>query len=203
MDKFVERLKRVFERAKNIITGPKEALDAVKLEEMTVADTMKEYVTVIAAVPAIAQFIGYAIIGLPLIGRYSFGRTLLYCAISYILTILGVFILGKIINALAGSFGAVKNDLSAFKLAVYSLTPAMVAGAFNIIPSLSVLALVGGLYGIYILYLGIPVLMEAPQEKTVVYTVVTVIVAFVVMVIIGTIAGAIAWGGGGMPARYY
>lgn len=196
-------MEQIIERIKSIFLSPRDALTAVKTEELTKAGTMKEYVVIIAAIPAVAQFIGYALIGLPLIGRQHIGRSLMYAALLYVLSLVAVILVGKIINALAPSFGAVKNDLNAFKLAVYSYTPAFVAGIFNLIPSLAVLSILGSLYGIYILYIGIPILMEAPKEKAVAYTVVTIIVAVILMVIIGAIAGAIAWAGGAGPVRYF
>lgn len=196
-------MEKVIERAKSILLSPNEALTSVKTEATTVKDTMKEYVAIIAAIPAVAYFIGYALVGLPFVGRQPIGRTLGFAILYYVLSMAAVIIVGKIINALAPNFNAVKNDLNAFKLAVYAYTPVFVAGIFYVIPSLSILAFLGSLYGIYILYLGIPILMEAPQEKRVAYTVVTLIVAFVVMFVIFAIAGAIAWGGGAGPARYF
>lgn len=196
-------MEKLIERVKSILLSPKDALSAVKTEEMTIAGTMKEYVAIVAAVPAVALFIGYAFIGLPLVGRYNLGRTLIFAALYYILSLISVFVIGKVINVLAPTFNAVKNDLSAFKLAVYCLTPGFIAGVFYVIPSLQILTWLGALYGIYILYLGIPILMEAPQEKAVAYTVVALIVSFVVMVIAWVIAGALAWGGGAVPARYF
>lgn len=196
-------MEKVIERAKSILLSPSEALSSVKTEATTVKDIMKEYVAIMAAIPAVAYFIGYALVGLPFVGRQNVGRTLGFAILYYVLSIVAVFIVGKIINALAPNFNAVKNDLNAFKLSVYAYTPVFVAGVFYIIPSLSILAFLGSLYGIYILYLGIPILMEAPQEKRIAYTVVTLIVAFVVMFVIFAIAGAIAWGGGAGPARYF
>ena len=196
-------MEQIIERVKSIIMSPKDALNAVRTEEMTVVTTMKDYVAIVAAVPAVARFIGMAIIGLPLVGRSSFGRSFVYALVSYLLTLVSVVIVGKIIDFLAPRFNAVKNDINAFKLAVYSLTPGLVAGVFSLIPSLGILAFLGSLYGIYILYLGLPILMEVPQEKAVAYTVVTIIAVIVVMVVIAAIAGAIAWSGGGGPARLY
>lgn len=196
-------MEQIIERIKSVILSPRDALTAVKTEEWTVTGTMKEYVVIIAAIPAIAQFIGYALIGLPLIGRQHMGRSLVYAALVYILSLVVVVLVGKIINALAPSFGAAKDDLSAFKLAVYAYTPAFVAGVFYLIPSLAILSILGSLYGIYILYIGLPILMGTPKEKTVAYTVVTIIVIVILMVIIGAIAGAIAWAGGAGPVRSF
>ncbi|MFQ6116005.1 MAG: YIP1 family protein, partial [bacterium] len=123
-------MEKLIERVKSILLSPKDALSAVKTEEMTIAGTMKEYVAIVAAVPAVALFIGYAFIGLPLVGRYNLGRTLIFAALYYILSLISVFVIGKVINVLAPTFNAVKNDLSAFKLAVYCLTPGFIAGVF-------------------------------------------------------------------------
>ncbi len=196
------QIEAIVDRVKSIILSPKDTLTASKTETWVISDTIKNYIAIIAAIPPVAQFIGYAIVGLPLIGRLNFFRSLFYAVISYILSIVAVVVVGKVINALAPSFGANKDDSSAFKLAVFCFTPAFVGGIFYLIPTLSVLALLASLYGIYILYIGIPILMEAPQEKTLTYTILTVIISIVIMFLIGAVAGAVAWGTGG-PPRYF
>lgn len=47
-----------------------------------------------------------------------------------------------------------------------------------------------GLYGLYLLYLGLPVLMKSPQEKSLGYTVAAVVAALVILVVIGLISRA-------------
>jgi hypothetical protein len=79
----------------------------------------------------------------------------------------------------------------AMKLAVYSMTPAWVAGIFHIIPALGVLAVLGSLYGIYVLYLGFNLpIMGTPKEKATGYLVVSVVVMIVLMVVVQVILGA-------------
>lgn len=195
-------MEHLINRVKTILLSPKEALTSVKTEEMPLAETMKQYVAILAAIPAVGYFIGHALIGLPLVGRLSFGRTLLFAIVSYVLQLILVVVFAKVIDALASNFGGVKSETNSFKLAVYTSTPAWVAGAFNLIPTLSPLAYFGWIYGIYIFYTGLPILMESPKEKTVAYTVVSLIVMIVITVIIYAIASAIVWGSGG-PARYF
>ena len=55
------------------------------------------------------------------------------------MAIVGVLILAFIIDALAPTFGAQKNRSQALKVAVYSYTPAWIAGVLNILPALGVL----------------------------------------------------------------
>ena len=188
-------MEKIIERVKSILLSPKDALTAIKSEEVSIAAFMKEYVAILAAIPAVSIFIGWALVGHSVFGRRSFIGTLFYAALFYILSLVSVFVYSKVIDALAPSFNATKNDLNAFKLTVYAWTPAFVAGIFHIVPGLQVLAMLGALYGIYILYLGLPILMESSEEKTVPYTVVGILVALLTMVLIWFIAGAIAFGG--------
>lgn len=182
-------MQHVIERAKNIIVSPREALTAVKVEPLAMEDVMKNYVAIIAAIPAAAAFIG-------LIGRTGFFRIIGFVVVSYLLNLLAVFIFGKILNALAPKFNSMQNDIDAFKLSVYAFTPGFVAGVFNINPALSILAFLGWLYGLYVLYLGIPVLMETPGEKVLPYAVVSIVLQVIVMVLISLLATAITLGGG-------
>jgi hypothetical protein len=68
-------------------------------------------------------------------------------------------------------------------VAVYSYTPAWIAGVLNILPALGILGILAGLYGIYLLYLGLPFLMKAPQDKAAGYTAVVVVCAIVLSIV--------------------
>jgi hypothetical protein len=62
-------------------------------------------------------------------------------------------------------FGGRANFPNAFKLAVYSYTPVWLAGVFLLLPGLRFLMLTG-LYGIYLLVLGLPPLMKSPAQRS-------------------------------------
>jgi len=195
-------MEKIIDRVKSILLSPKDALTAVKSEELSIADFMKEYVAIIAAIPPIAQFIGFAMVGHPVFGRRSFIASLFFAVVSYVLTLVSVLVFGKVVNALASNFNSTKDDMNAFKLAVYAFTPGLVVGIANIVPSLSVLAMLGALYGIYILYIGLPILMATPEDKNVAYTIVSLICGLILMVVIAWIATAIAFGGA-VSAGYF
>ncbi|MGQ2933191.1 MAG: YIP1 family protein, partial [Sphingopyxis sp.] len=55
-----------------------------------------------------------------------------------------------------------------------------------------VIGLLFALYGLYLLYLGLPVLMKVPQDKALGYTVVVVIVYIVLFLIVGAVVAALA-----------
>jgi len=105
------------------------------------------------------------------------------------MTLVMCFVLSLIIDALAPTFGGQKNQIQALKLAVYSFTPAWLAGVLRIVPLLGVLIFFAALYSIYVLYLGVPRLMKSPQDQAVAYTAVVVVCAMVLGFIVFAMAG--------------
>jgi hypothetical protein len=201
------------DRVKNILVTPKTEWDVIAAESTPTAGLITGYVLPLAAIAALASFIGYSLVGtsLPFVGTYrmSIGWGLGIAVWHIIAAVIAVFVLGFIIDALAPTFGGTKNNAQALKVAVYAYTPAWVAGILNILPALGVLAILGALYAIYLLYLGRPRLMKNPEEKSAGYTAVTVICGIVVGVIISVVGGLIAAPGmmaagalGGAVARH-
>lgn len=192
------------DRAKNICLTPKTEWPVIAEERSETASLMTGYVAPLAIIGPIAGFISGSIIGhsIPFLGGTI--RTPMLMGIglalfAFVMAFIGVFILSLIINALAPSFGGEKNSQQALKVAVYAYTPAWLAGVFTIIPYLGwLLALLGGLYSLYLVYLGLPKLMKCPEEKSIGYTVVVVICAIVLSIIIGAIGTMFA--GAGMMA---
>jgi hypothetical protein len=181
-------------RAQGILLKPKDEWVKIKDEPATIQQLFTQYAVILAAIPAVAHFIGTALfIGfrIPGGGGSWTTRAFFYAIFSYVLNLAVVYALGFIINALAPNFSSTQNPANAMKLAVYSMTPAWIAGVFYLIPSLWVLSLLGSLYGLYILYLGFDnPLMGTPKEKVTGYFVISVVVAIVLMVVVGIILGA-------------
>ncbi len=184
---------KLVDRVKNILMSPKTEWPAIAGEATDLKTLYTSYVMILAAIPAVAGFIGYSLIGmsLPMIGTYRvpIGSGVAGAIVQYVLALAGVYIMALIIDALAPSFGGEKNFLQALKTTAYSYTAAWVASIFHMIPGLGILAILG-LYSFYLLYLGLPVMMKSPQEKAVGYTVVAVICGIVLMFVFSA-AGAL------------
>src|SRR6185503_8243235 len=159
----------IVERIKGIILKPSTEWDTIAAEEATTGGLFKGYVLPLAAIGPIAGFVGNSVIGrsIPFVGtfRLPMSTGLSVAISSYVMMLIGVFVLSLIINALAPRYGGEKNATQALKLAVYSYTPVWVAAAFQVVTMLGLLALAGGLYGLYVLYLGLPKLMKCPKER--------------------------------------
>ena len=178
----------IVERVKNLAAQPKAEWQAIEAETHTVQDLYTRYVMILAAIPAVCGFIGYSLVGVGVFGAtyrmpLAYGVALL--AMSYLFSLGWVYAFAMIIEALAPGFGARKDFAQALKVAAFTPTPVWVAGVFTIIPSLSIIGTLVSLYSLYLLFVGLPVLMKAPEDKAVPYTVVVIIVAIVLAVLVG------------------
>ncbi len=183
-------------RVQNIIIRPKEEWLKIKEETIDIKTLFISYAAILAAIPAVANFIGMSFIGrrIPFLGWYRMGiaRGIVYAIFSYILSLVAVALLGFVIKALAPSFSSTPNLIQAMKLAAYSFTPAWLAGVFYIIPALSPLVFLASLYGLYLLYLGIAApLLETPKDKIIGYFIVILVVSIVIVAIFSLILSAI------------
>jgi len=175
-------------RAKNILLDPQSEWPVIDRESGDTAYLFRNYVAILAAIPAVCGYIGSLMIG----GRIFSG--LIAAIFGYLLAFVGAYVIAFIVNMLAPNFGGRQDFPSAMKLAVYSGTAPWVAGIFSLIPALAILSIVASLYGLYLLYLGIPVLMRAPADKAVPYTLVVLVCAIVVSVVIGVIPVMLIFG---------
>jgi hypothetical protein len=147
-------------------------------------DTLQEsifYLSILALIPFVATFIGYTAVGFA--GgngniRLPIGSALTHVVVQYILTVGGVFLAALYVNLLAPQLGG-KNDFpQALKTIVYACTPSLIGGVLSIHHKLSltgsaagfIIGLVIALYGVYILYQAIPILMESPRTTVSTYT---------------------------------
>lgn len=194
----------VIERAKNIIVSPNKEWDVIALEQPNTGQIITNYVLLLAGAAALAAFIGYGLIGFGYgLFRYAGVSWGLYHAINVLVgAIAGVFISALVIDALAPSFGSEKNMGRSVQLVAYSYTPAWVGGLLAIFPPLAIIGLIAGIYGLYLLYIGMPKLKKTPADKHAGYFVVSLVTIIVVYIIIGLIMSTIVMGAMGLSYGY-
>ena len=163
------------DRAKAIVLKPVEEWPKIATETDSQGDILRNYVLPLAAIGPVAGLIGSQIFGygaLFVSYRPSLMSSLVTTLLSFVLTIVGVFVLAAIADWLAPKFEGQSNKANAFKLVAYGGTAAWLAGIFSLIPMLAVFGLLG-LYSLYLFYTGVGPMMAVPEAKRVGYTVVT------------------------------
>lgn len=195
----------MFENTIGLLLKPGDTLPLLK-EDYTDLKQPLIYLCILALIPFMATFIGYTAVGFS--GgpdgniRVPVGSTLVHVVIQYILTVGGVFIFALIVNLLAPKMGGKEDFLQAFKTVVYACTPSLIGGFLSIHPRLSltastagfILGLIIAIYGIYILYQGLLILMECSKTTITTYTVVAVISGIIVWIFLEIVNNVIATG---------
>ncbi len=196
----------LIDRAKSILLSPRTEWPLIAAEPDTIGGIYTRYVLIMAAIPAVVQFISAALIGIsvPFLGSYrvGIGPALGGAVLAYLLSLVAIFIVALVVDVLAPTFGGEKNQVQALKVVAYSYTASWVISIVGLIPGLRLIAALAGLiYGIYLLNMGLPFTMKCPPERSVGYTAVTIIVLIVVGLILGLILRAAGgWGLGYNPA---
>lgn len=190
-------LNALIRRAQALLLTPFTEWPVIAAEPATAAGIFRNYVLVLAAVPAVCGFFKVSVIGYAWHGfrvyRLGVGAGLSAALVFYVVTLLAVYVLAVIVDALAPNFGGEPNRTQALKLVAYSYTASWVAGVGRLLPWLSALvALAGAAYSVYLLYVGLPSVMRVPRERVAGYTAVIVIIAIIIGYLVEVITGGIA-----------
>lgn len=191
----------IVERIKNILLSPTLEWETIKKEDHMISDLFTQYVLKLAAIPAISGLIGFTLFGYSFgFGSYrpTFGANLKWAISMYVMSIIQVYILAYIIDILAPTFGSKKHLPTSMKIVVFAYTAAWVGGIFSLIPALSILGAIAGIYSLVLLYKGLQIVKEVPKNKLTGYFVAVIIASIIVYGITGTIITKIAFGGSPM-----
>ncbi len=184
----------IVERAKAILLKPRETWPVIDRDATPSGEIFTRYALPLAAIGPAASFLGGQLFGF---GGFWFRfRPSLLGGLanaigSYVAGLVGIFIIAFIARTLAPKFGGEASGRSAFKLTVYSLTAAWLAGALNLIPSLGVIALILSLYSLYLFNMGAQTLLGIPREKAVGFTAVTLACVVVLALVVSAVAGTV------------
>lgn len=188
----------IVQRVKDILINPKQTWPVIEGEAADTAGLYRNYVMILAAIPAVAGFIGMSVVGFHAFGtsvRIPVVSGLVQMVVGYVLSLVMVFVVALIVDAFAPTFGGQKSQINALKLVAYASTAGMLGGIFSLLPTLAALALLASLYSIYLVWLGLPVLMKCPQEKALPYTAVVIVCALIAGAVLGAVSAIFA------PAR--
>ena len=106
-------MRKIWERAWQIITSPRGTWQTIKSENVAVKDLIANYAAPLALIPAVCGFIGITIIGIRMpagnLARAPFYEAFFGGILSYVLTLAGVYVGGWAVNHLAQFFNS-KSD---------------------------------------------------------------------------------------------
>ncbi|MPZ38678.1 MAG: DUF1282 domain-containing protein [Rhizobiales bacterium] len=151
-------------RVKAIMMTPQTEWPAVANEFDDAASI--RYIAILALIPALARLIGGWLIG----GYTPFLTALIGAMVAYALSFVLVSAVALVVDLLAPRFGGQRSYSNALRLTAYSFTPVWLVGIVLLVPGASFLVLLG-LYGLYLMWIGMPVMMGSSKHKSLLYVV--------------------------------
>lgn len=182
----------LIDRVKLVVLKPKEAWEQISKEEIHLKDFLKTYILPLVLIPTIASFIGYGLIGMgSFFKTASFTWGLHQAILAFLSAFLGVLISAFCIHKLASKFQTYLSFPNAVKLVAYAYTPSWLAGVFYMLPSLSILGLVAGIYSLYLLYLGFEPVTKVGEDKKMNYFILSLITIIGASVLLSFVIGTV------------
>jgi hypothetical protein len=161
----ITKFMQVIQRIHDIILTPKSEWGVIADESTSIRDLYKGYIIPMAAISPVSYFIGASFVGIRGAYRTPVMFGLSQAVIYYVLTLIGVFAISIVISVLAPIFGGKRNQLQALKVAAYAYTPVWLAGMLYTVPVLGIAVLLVSLYGVYVLYFGLFLVMKSSEEQ--------------------------------------
>jgi Yip1 domain len=190
----------IVDRAKNILMKPSDEWNVIAGEPATVGGLFTGYAMILAALPLIGAVIFTGALGMSAAGMGGMGGGALamgfsavagMAVIGYVLSLITLYLMSMIVNAVSPSFNGKSDIVQSTKLMTYASTPTWVAGLLSWIPILGgLISLAAIAYVVYLIYLGLKPVLGVPQEKVAGFTVVIVLIYIVLsLVVSGIIVG--------------
>ena len=167
------------------------------------------HVLILALIPAISGYIGTTQVGWRIgVGepiRITGDSAMSIAIIYYIALLVGIFSVGWVIHLLGKAYQVQKPLPLCIALAAYTATPLFLIGLMQVYPVLWLNMLMGLpalAYTVYLLYSGLPIMMEIPAERGFLYSSAVLAVGLVALVAMLAMT-ALLWGMGLQPVFTY
>lgn len=188
-----------------LLTDPTSEWEKIREEQKSSDRKGVGFVFILAAIPAISGYIGTTQVGwrigvgepIRITGESAISIAIIY----YLALVVGVFTIGWVIHLLGKAYEVVKPLPLCIALAAYTATPLFLIGIMEVYPVLwlnMLLGLPALAYTVYLLYSGLPIMMEIPAERGFLYSSAVLAVGLVSLVSLLAMT-ALLWGMGLQP----
>ena len=192
-----------------LFTDPTREWEKIREQQKTGEKSSAGHVFILALIPAISGYIGTTQVGWRIgVGdpiRITGESALSIAVIYYLALLVGVFSIGWVIHLLGKAYEVVKPIPICIALAAYTATTLFLIGIMQVYPVLwlnMLLGLPALAYTVYLLYSGLPIMMEIPTERGFLYSSAVLAVGLVALVSLLAMT-ALLWGMGLQPVFTY
>ncbi len=188
-----------------LLAHPAQEWQDIHDERCTIGTCYCSHVLMLAAIPAISGYIGTTQVGWQLgsheVTKLTPESALPIAVLFYVTMLVGVFTVGKLMQWMGQTYGAVKPLPQCIALSAYTATPLFLIGLSALYPLLwldMLLGLPALAYSVYLLYTGVPIMMEIPPERGFLFA--SAVLGVGLVMLVGVMAAsAILWSWGVGP----
>jgi len=188
-----------------LFSHPHAEWSAIRKENYSMSHVYLLQIALLAALPAIALYVGTTQVGVSLTGneyiKLSPERALPLTFAFYAAMLVAVGFMAYVTYWMEKNFGADANFERCLAFISFTAAPMFVAGMVGIYPLLwlNVLVILGALcYSLYLLYSGVPIFMDIPEERGFIFS--SSILTAGLCTLVGVMAATIIiWGSGIIP----
>jgi len=188
-----------------IFINPRKEWKAIRDDNCSVGKCYLSYVFLLAAIPPVSGYFGTTRFGWEIGAREAVKlspESALVIAIAfYLVMLIGVFSMGLMIHWMGQTYSADQPLSRCITLAAFVATPLFLVGIFELFPIIwlnFVIGLPALAYTVYLLYTGVPIMMEVNEERGFLFSSAVLAVGLVALICM-LAAMAILWGNGFAP----
>lgn len=188
-----------------LFAHPSQEWEDIRKERCSIGKCYCTHVLFLAAIPALSGFIGTTQIGWSFgsgeIVKLTVDSALVLSLLTYITTLVAIFSIGWMVHWMGKTYGTEQPLPQGIALAAYSATPLLLIGMMSLYPILwlnMILGMPALAYSIYLLYTGLPIMMQVNKEQGFLFASAIMSVGLVVLVAVLTTV-VLLWGFGVGP----
>lgn len=188
-----------------ILTNPKQEWEKIRDADCTIGKCFCSYVFIMALIPPVSGYFGTTINGWEIGAReaikLSTDSALIIAIAYYLVMLVGVFSMGAMIHWMGKTYGTEQTLSRSVRLAAFTATPLFLVGIVEFFPILWLNFLIGLpalALSVKLLYTGVPIMMEVPEERGFLFASAVLAVGMVALICM-MVAMAILWFNGFAP----
>ncbi len=188
-----------------IFINPRKEWEAIRDDNCSVGKCYLSYVFLLAAIPPVSGYFGTTRFGWEIGAReavkLSPDSALIIAIAFYLVMLIGVFSMGLMIHWMGQTYSADQPLSRCITLAAFVATPLFLVGIFELFPIIwlnFVIGLPALAYTVFLLYTGVPIMMEVNEERGFLFSSAVLGVGLVALICM-LAAMAILWGNGFAP----
>jgi len=157
---------------KTLLLSPADGWPAIQQADLSIAEVYLRHIVPLAMITPICGYIGATQVGWPVPGADTLFMTpesaFRIAILSFLAILVAVLVIGKMIQWMGQTYEARQSLSRCVSLAAYTITPLLIIGVATLYPPpwfIYLLGLPALGYSVFLLYSGVPVMMEITPER--------------------------------------